>query len=441
MDWLYAFAALISSILILMGLGLPVAFAFFATNIMGMLLVFGVNRFDRGVTQMVSNFSEAITTYSLAPLPMFLVMGSLFFRSGLGDRVIQALDLAVGNLKGRLSYVTLGSGSIFAALSGSSLANAGMMGTLMAPEMLKRNYKPHMAFGPILGAGSLAVIIPPSTLGVLLGSLAQIDVGALLIAGLLPGLVLVTMFCGLIWVQTTIDPDAAPQYAVPTANGWAKFTAVVSNILPMGFLIFCVVGTIILGIATPTESAGLGCMGVLALLVVYRKFRWAVIWKSLDDAMKVTGMTFLIITASTTFSQIFAFSGASNGFITTVTGFDFGPYGILLMMICVVLVLGMFMDQVSMMLITIPLFMPIAKQFGFDPVWFGLILLLAYEIGFTTPPFGMLLYVVLGLAPRGTSLRTMAFAAAPYVGLTLLLIVFVVAFPPLALWLPSLMGR
>ena len=438
MDWFFSFAVLISSILFLMGLGLPVAFAFFATNIAGLFLFFGGSR---GVTQMVSNFSEAVTTYALAPLPMFLVMGSLFFRSGLGDRVIQALDLAIGNLRGRLSYVTLGSGAVFAALSGSSLANAGMMGSMMAPEMLKRQYKPHMAFGPILGAGALAVIIPPSTLGVLLGSLAQIDVGALLIAGFVPGLVLVTLFCGLIWVQTTIDPDAAPQYEVPAASGWAKIKAVASNILPMGFIVFCVVGTIILGIATPTESAALGCLGVIALLFVYRKFRWSVIWQSLDDAMKVTGMTFLIITASTTFSQIFAFSGASNGFITAVTSFDLGPYGILLMMLCVILVLGMFMDQVSMMLITIPLFMPIAMQFGFDPVWFGLILLLAYEIGFTTPPFGLLLFVALGSAPPGTTLRTMAFSAAPYIGLTLMLIGLVVAFPALALWLPGLMGR
>jgi TRAP-type C4-dicarboxylate transport system permease large subunit len=182
-------------------------------------------------------------------------------------------------------------------------------------------------------------------------------------------------------------------------------------------------------------------MGVIALLLVYRKFRWSVIWQSLDDAMKVTGMTFLIITASTTFSQIFAFSGASTGFIGTVTGFDLGPYGILVMMICVVLVLGMFMDQVSMMLITIPLFMPIAASYGFDPVWFGLILLLAYEVGFTTPPFGMLLYVALGSAPSGTTLRTMALAAAPYVGLTLVLIAIIVVFPPLALWLPGMMGR
>ncbi len=264
MEWFFPFAFLIGSILVFMGLGLPVAFAFFVTNIAGLFLFFGG---ATGVTQMVANFSDAVSTYALAPLPMFLVMGSLYFRSGLGEKVIYALDLAIGNIRGRLAYVTLGSGAVFAALSGSSLANTGMMGSLMAPEMLRRNYKPHMAYGPILGAGSLAVIIPPSSLGVLLGSLAQIDVGALLIAGVIPGLLLVGLFGLLIFVQTVIDPEAAPQYPVPATSGLEKLKAVAVNIIPMGVLIFMVVGTIILGIATPTESAGLGCLGVVVLLV------------------------------------------------------------------------------------------------------------------------------------------------------------------------------
>lgn len=435
MEWFFPFAFLIGSILVFMGLGLPVAFAFFITNIAGLFLFFGG---ATGVTQMVANFSDAVSTYALAPLPMFLVMGSLYFRSGLGEKVIYALDLAIGNIRGRLAYVTLGSGAVFAALSGSSLANTGMMGSLMAPEMLRRNYKPHMAYGPILGAGSLAVIIPPSSLGVLLGSLAQIDVGALLIAGVIPGLLLVSLYGLLIFVQTVIDPEAAPQYPVPATSGLEKIKAVAFNIIPMGVLIFMVVGTIILGIATPTESAGLGCLGVVVLLFVYRKFSWSVVWKSLDDAMKVTAMTFLIISASTTFSQIFAFSGASNGFISFITGFDMGPYGILLMMIVVILILGMFMDQVSMMLITLPIFMPIAATYGFDTVWLGLMLLLAYEVGFTTPPFGLLLFIMLGVAPKGTSLKTVALAAAPYIGLTLFLIFLIAVFPQIALFLPSL---
>ncbi|WP_352717767.1 TRAP transporter large permease subunit [Mesorhizobium sp. M0306] len=275
-------------------------------------------------------------------------------------------------------------------------------------------------------------------MAVLLGSLAQIDVGALLIAGALPGLLLVVMYAALIFAQTKIDPDAAPHYPVPAVPAAEKVRAVAVNIIPMSVIVFMVVGTIILGIATPTESAGLGCAAVFALLFVYRRFSWSVVWKSLDDAMKVTGMTFLIISASTTFSQIFAFSGASNGFIQFIVGYDLGPYPMLLMMVLVILLLGMFMDQVSMMLITLPIFLPIAQQFGYEPVWFGLILLLAYEVGFTTPPFGLLLFIMIGVAPKGTSLKTVAMAAAPYIALTLLLILLIVLFPQIALFLPNL---
>jgi tripartite ATP-independent transporter DctM subunit len=200
-----------------------------------------------------------------------------------------------------------------------------------------------------------------------------------------------------------------------------------------------VVGTIILGIATPTESAGLGCAGVVILLVVYRKLTWNVVWKSLDDAVKVSGMSFLIISASTTFAQIFAFSGASNGFIGFIMGYDLGPYPVILLMVVTILILGMFMDQVSMMLITLPIFMPIAAQLNLDLVWLGMILLLAYEVGFTTPPFGMLLFIMLGVAPRGTTLKTVVFAAAPYILLTLVLIFLIVAFPQIALFLPSML--
>jgi tripartite ATP-independent transporter DctM subunit len=437
MEWLYPFAVLVGSVVVLMGLGLPVAFAFFTTNLIGLMLFFGGTR---GIVQMVSNFSEAVGTYTLAPLPMFLVMGSLYFRSGLGERVIHALDLAVGNLRARLSYVTLASGAVFAALSGSSLANAGMLSSLMAPEMLKRDYKPGMAYGPILGSGCLAVIIPPSTLAVLLGSLAQIDVGALLIAGIVPGILLSALFAGLIWFQARRDPEAAPQYAIAEVSQGEKVRAILANILPMSFLVFSVVGTIILGIATPTESAALGCAGVVILLVIYRKLTWGVIWHSLDDAMKVTGMTFLIISASMTFSQIFAFSGASNGFIQSLIGLDLGYYGIIALMVLTILVLGMFMDQVSMMLITLPIFMPMAAQYGFDTVWLGLILLLAFEVGLVTPPFGLLLYVVMGAGSReSVTLTTVAMAALPYVGLTILMIALIVFFPQLALLLPSLL--
>lgn len=436
MDWPLALGLMIGLILALMGVGVPVAFAFFSTNILCLYLFMGG---AVGVTQMVTNFGDAVSIYALTPLPLFLIMGSLFFRSGLGDGVFRAIDLWIGRVRARLSYLVVLAGAVFASLSGSSLANTGMMGSAMVPEMLKRGYRPHMAYGPVLGAGGLAVIIPPSSLAVLLGSLAQIDVGALLVAGFVPGLVLAGLYIVLISVQAAIDKDAAPQYEVPRASLREKVMAVLANVVPMGVIVFLVVGTIILGIASPTESAALGCMGVIALLFAYRRFSWSVVWKSLEDAMKVTGMTFLIIAASTTFAQVLAYSGASHGMIQWFISFNWTPYAMLAVMVGVILLLGMFMDQLSMMLITLPIFIPIATSLHFDLVWFGLILLLSYEIGFTTPPFGLLLFVMLGVAPKGTTLGTVARAALPYIMCTSLLVVLIVLFPPLALWLPRLM--
>ena len=436
MAWQLPLALMVGLILFTMGIGLPVAFAFFLTNIICIYLYFGG---ATGVEQMVSNFPSAVAVYGLTPMPLFLIMGSLFFRSGLGENVFKALDMCIGNLRARLSYLVVLAGAVFAALSGSSLANTAMMGTIMVPEMLRRGYKPHMAFGPVLGAGGLAVIIPPSALAVLIGSLAQIDVGALLIAGIVPGLLLTAMYITLIAVQVRIDPDAAPQYDAPPATLGATLRAFAANVVPMGVIVFLVVGTILMGIASPTESAALGCVGVIGLLLAYRRFHWSTIWKSLEDAMKVTGMTFLIISASSTFAQVLAFTGASSGFITWALSFQLSPHTVLLVMVLIVFLLGMFMDQVSMMLITLPIFMPLAASLGFDKVWFGLILLLMYEVGFTTPPFGMLLFIMLGIAPKGTTLRSVSLAALPYILCTMALVGLIIAIPDIALLLPRLL--
>lgn len=437
MTWQIPLALMVGMILCTMGIGLPVAFAFFLTNIVCIFIYFGG---ATGVAQMVSNFPSAVAVYGLTPMPLFLIMGSLFFRSGLGEGVFNALDMCIGNLRARLSYLVVLAGAVFAALSGSSLANTAMMGTSMVPEMLRRGYKPHMAFGPILGAGGLAVIIPPSSLAVLLGSLAQIDVGALLIAGAIPGLLLTAMYIALIAIQVRLDPQSAPQFdETPTYSLGEKLRALASNVIPMGVIIFLVVGTIILGIASPTESAALGCAGVVGLLFYFGRFRIDILWNSLEDAMKVTGMTFLIISASSTFAQVLAFTGASSGFINWSLAFQLTPLTVLLVMVGILLLLGMFMDQVSMMLITLPIFVPLAIGLHFDMVWFGLIMLLALEIGFTTPPFGMLLFVMLGIAPRGTTLRTVSLAALPYIGCTIVLVGLIIAFPDIALWLPRVL--
>jgi tripartite ATP-independent transporter DctM subunit len=427
--WPLWFLVLIGPLLVLMGLGLPVAFAFIAVNVIGATALLG---YGVGVGQLVSNMTAGVSTYALAPVPLFLLMGALFFHSGLARRVLDAVDLLIGRVPARLSYVTVGTGTVFAALSGSSLANTGMLGTLMVPEMQRRGYKPHMSLGPILGSGGLAVIIPPSALAVLLGSLAQIDIGALLLAGLVPGIILAAFYCAVIFVQIRIDPEAAPFYEPQAVPLGRRLLVAAREIAPMSLIVAAVVGTILTGTATPTEAAALGSVAVIVLALGFRTLSLAAIRKSLEDTTRVTDMTFLLITASSTFSQLLAFSGASSGLVRWATSFDVGPLTILLLMLAVLLVLGMLMDQVSMMLITLPVFLPLSIAYGFDPVWFGLLMLLMLEVSFTTPPFGLLLFVMQGVAPPGTTLTTIARAALPYILCVFALIALLIAVPDIA---------
>lgn len=435
MDWTLSGTILIGGLIMAMGVGLPVALGFFLINIIGVFLFMSGYR---GIEQMIANATVAVSNYSLAPVPLFLVMGSLFFHSGLARRVLDGIDVMIGRLPARLSYLTVTSGTVFAALSGSSLANTGMLGALMVPEMTKRGYKKHMSMGPILGSGGLAVIIPPSTLAVLFGSLAQIDIGALLVAGLLPGLVLALLYFILIFIQVRIDPTAAPDYEYVPLPLSVRAKIFCRDILPMAFIIFAVVGSILTGFATPTESAALGTVAVILLAVAFRALKLTGIIAAVKDATRVTGMTFLLITASSTFAQLLAFSGASSGMVGWATSLEMGPTQMLLMMAFILLILGMFMDQVSMMLITLPIFVPIALNLQFDMIWWGLIMLLMLEVSFTTPPFGLLLFVMHGVAPPGTTLIEVANAALPYILCTFLLIALLILFPGLATFVPSL---
>ena len=437
-EW-YAIAGfLVGMVIVFMLLGIPVAFAFLTANIVGAMIFMG--GLD-AMPQIVVNAVESVTIFALIPVPLFIIMGELFFHTGLAVRVFDTLDLCFGRLPGRLSYITVAGGTIFATLSGSTMANTAMMGSMMVPEMTSRGYKKHMSMGPILGTGGLAMIIPPSALAVLLASLAEIDIGKLLIAGVLPGLVLAILYSILIYAQVKIDPDAAPAYSVENHSFGQIAWSVIVNVLPMGLVVFCVIGLIILGIATPTEAAGFGALGVLILAIIYRVVSWEILVKSFAGSLRVTAMVLLIILASSTFSQLLAFTGASSGLIAWATTVELAPVVMLLIMFAVLLVLGMFMDQVSMMLLTVPIFFPLAETLQFDLIWFGLVMLLALEISLTTPPFGLLLFVMMGVAPRGTSLWQVAYAAAPYIGCALIVLVLLILFPGLATYLPGLMSR
>ena len=435
-EWYSIAGFLVGMVIAFMLLGIPVAFAFLAANIVGAIIFMG--GLD-AMPQIVANAVESITIFALIPVPLFIIMGELFFHNGLAIRVFDTLDLCFGRLPGRLSYITVAGGTIFATLSGSTMANTAMMGSLMVPEMTTRGYKRKMSMGPILGTGGLAMIIPPSALAVLLASLAEIDIGKLLIAGVFPGLVLAVLYSVLIYVQVKLDPDAAPEYEVASSTIGEMIWSVIVNVLPFGFVVFCVIGLIILGIATPTEAAGFGAFGVIIMSLIYRVLTWDILVKAFAGSVRVTAMVLLIILASSTFSQLLAFTGASSGMIEWATQVKLTPLIMLLIMFGVLLVLGMFMDQVSMMLLTVPIFFPLAQTLSFDLIWFALIMLLALEISLTTPPFGLLLFVMMGVAPEGTTLWQVATAAAPYIGCAFVVLVLLIVFPDLALYLPSLM--
>ncbi|MCC5780229.1 TRAP transporter large permease [Nitratireductor sp. B36] len=435
MAWYEATLLMIGGLLALMFFGMPVAIAFLAINIVGVVIFMGGMI---GIDQLVANATTSVTSFALVPVPLFLIMGELLFHTGLAIRVFDALDKCFGGIKGRLSYLTVGGGTIFATLSGSSMANTAMLGTTLMPDMIKRGYKPHMIMGPILATGGLAMIIPPSSLAVLLGSLARIDVGALLIAGLVPGLVLALMFLATIRIQIALDPEAAPGYAAERASVSEIARALAVDVLPMGIVVFAVVGLILLGWATPTESAAFGALSVVVLAACYRTLSWEAVVRSLTGTLKVSAMMLMIIVGSTTFSQILAFSGASSGLIAFATSFELNAYVVLAIMFLVLLLLGMFMDQLSIMMLTLPIFMPLVALYGFDQIWFGVVMLLALELSLATPPFGLLLFVMVGVSPAGTTIGQVARAALPYIACTLLLVVLLALFPQLALWLPGL---
>ncbi|MDE4141042.1 MULTISPECIES: TRAP transporter large permease [Rhodobacterales] len=435
MEWFESLALLLGSILVLMAIGMPVALAFLAANIVGAWFFMGG---AKGITLLLNNGFGGLTNYALVPIPLFLLMGEVFFHTGLGARMFNAIDRLLGKLPGRLSYVTVLGGTAFSTLSGSSMGSTALLGSLMVPEMTSRGYKKHMSIGPILGTGGLAIIIPPSALAVLLATLARIDVGALLIAGILPGLVLASLYIGVIYLQTRIDPTAAPAYEVETLTFGEKARLLFGDVLPMLSVMVLIVIGMVGGLITPSEAAAFGALGVLILAILFRCLSWEAMKKSVVGALRVTLMAYLIVFGSATFSQLLAFSGASSGLIRWATSFDLAPVAMLLVMFCVLLLLGMFMEQISMMLLTVPIFFPLAASLGFDPIWFGLIILLALEISFTTPPFGLLLFVMKGVAPKDTTMRDIYMSAFPYMACSMLLVALLILFPQLALWLPGL---
>ena len=478
MSWYWLLAALLGAILVLMFVGIPVGIAFLIVCTVTAFLIYGrFGSFDgnleAAVFQLTDNAFSNMANFAIVPIPMFLLMGELFFHTGLARRMFNAIEQLMGRVPARLSYVTVGGGTALATLSGSSMGATALLGTLMVPEMTARGYKKSMSIGPILGTGGLAMLIPPSALAVLLGTIAEIDIGKLLIAGIIPGIVLATLYVILIFVRATLDPEAAPAYDMEPVSWGERARLLVCDVMPMVSVIIMVIALIMFGVATPSEAAAYGCLGVIILAGCYlllapllramfggpgesRQRALAEVrafvpdfahafWHSMFGAARVTVVALLILLGSSLFSNVLAASGASVALIDWVTSFDVSAYIMLLMMLGILLLLGMFMDQLAMMLLTVPIFFPVVAglDFGMElavtQIWFGIIMLLAMEVSFTTPPFGLLLFVMQGVAPPGTRFSEICIAAIPFMACAMLLIALIIMFPGLAVWLPFLL--
>jgi tripartite ATP-independent transporter DctM subunit len=435
MEWWTVLLFFTGGLIILLGLGFPIAFAFLLMDLLGILIFMG----PLGLHQITLQIFSSLATFTLAPIPLFILMGELMFHSGIAYNTIDVLDKWLGRLPGRLSLLAASGGTLFSALSGSTLANTAMLGTVLLPEMKRRGYKPSMTVGPIVGVGGVAMLIPPSALAVVLASIGHISVGQILVGGIVPGLMLGALYTLYIVVRCWINPALAPRYEVIPAAFMEKLISFIRYVLPLGFIIFMVLGLMLLGLATPTEAAASGVVATLLVTLCFKRLNWKMLKASIIGTLEVTIMVFMIIAASKTFSSILAFSGATQGLLDQVQKLDLYPLLLLLGMQLVVFILGAFMETISIMMICLPIFMPIVKIVGFDPVWFGILMLINFEMGLSTPPFGMLLFVMKGVAPPDISMKDIWLAAFPFIICDMVAMAMIILWPRLALWLPGLM--
>jgi tripartite ATP-independent transporter DctM subunit len=422
---------------LLLFIGMPVAFSFIAINLLGAILFLGG---DPGLHQLVRNSSAAVVNFSLTPIPLFILMGEVLFHTGLAINVIDGVERLIRQVPGRLAVVAVVAGTVFSAISGSTIATTAMLGSLMLPVMLARGYHPTMATGPIMAIGAVDMLIPPSALTVLLGSLSGISISKLLIGGVVPGLILSVAFVAYIVVRVKTNPALAPPTPIEKSFGWAKYRLLVLYVIPLISIFVVVIGAMSGGIATPTESAALGAIATMALALAYRAITVPILLKALRGTVAISGMILFIILGATTFSQILSFSGATEGIVSSILGQGLSAFAVLAGMMLLLVFLGLFVDQVSMMLITLPVFMPIVQRLDIDLIWFGVLYLICMQLGLLLPPHGLLLMTMKGVAPPQVTMAHIFRAVVPYVGMSLILLVLLIMFPAVATWLPALLG-
>jgi len=425
-------AGIVALLLILLVFGMPVAFALATAGSLGLYLVGGLETLS-GVIATTPLSTAGI--YELIAVPMFILMAQFVLVSGVADDLFKAAAIWVGRVPGGLAMGTAIAGAGFGAISGSSTASAATLSATTIPAMLKQGYDPKLATGVVAISGTLAMLIPPSIMLVLYGIIADVNIGQLLIGGVIPGILVTLTIIATVWVLVTIDPARAPR-----GNSYSlreKFASL-KVVGPMLVLFMAVTGVIYTGIATPTEAAGLGAFGAFLLAVRERKIDRVSLMKALTHATHTTCMIFMIIVCAKIFGYFFTLTQTTQEIVQWVGAFDVSRWVVMVFILFGLLILGCVMDQVAILILTIPVLLPLVKMLGFDPVWFGVIFVIVAEVGLVTPPLGLNVFVVARYAKR--PLQEIFAGVWPHVFSHFLLLAVLVAFPSIILWLPSQMA-
>jgi tripartite ATP-independent transporter DctM subunit len=434
MTWWIVLSGGIGLLLALLLLGIPVFVAFLILNVAGILVLMG----PPGFGLFANSIFTTATTTALATVPLFIVMGEILFRSGAMEAVFDSLDRLVGRIRGRQYVLCILLSAVLGALSGAAMAVAGLLGRSLFPEMLRRGYNTRLSAGTILAGACLDPIIPPSVLAILIATLAEISTASLLIAGIIPGLLLTCLFLVYVMYRLWRDPSLAPDIALDTEKKSSiGVTVAILRILPCAFVFFMVMGLIMFGVATPTEAAATGVFGAIVVAVVYGKISVRMLAGAFTTAATVSALLLVIMCCAVMFSQLLTFTGATRAIAELVAHLDLPAAVMLLAMMALPFVLFMFLDQLALMLVLIPIYQPLLKLYAFDPIWFWTLFLIVATLGGLTPPFGYVLFALKSAAPALPTTEIFR-ASWPFVWLIVLGMVILAIFPDLVTVLPNL---
>lgn len=423
------------SLMLFLLLGLPLAFVLGGVSVVFLYFTWGVDAFYMVASQIWSTMGS----FTLLAIPLFVIMAMILERTGVARDLYRMMYLWWGGVRGGLAIGTLGICAIFAAMTGISGAAVVTMGAIALPSMLERNYDKRMVLGCINTGGGWGILIPPSILMILYSLITGVSVGKMFAAGVLPGIMLVIMTVAYIVIRCYFQPELGPALPREERASWPeKMQALKAVILPM-LIVVSVLGSIMVGIATPTEAAAVGVLGAVISAAIYRKLTWSMLNESALRTFKLTGMIMWILFAAHAFSAAYQSMGAQElieGLITAIPG---GPWGIIIGMMVIIFLLAMVLDPVGIMLITLPVFLPVVDSLGFDPIWFGILFVINMEIGYMTPPFGFNLFYLKGIVPPSISMKDIYVSVIPFVLLEILGIALIMIFPKIATYLPDLL--